>query len=52
MVVRTFAPTGVVVSGLDDTLARRRGQKSKAKGIYRDPVRCSRSHVVKASGLR
>src|SRR5215471_12365042 len=52
MVVRTFTPTGAVVIGLDDTLERRRGQKIKAKGIYRDPVRSSRSHMVKASGLR
>jgi hypothetical protein len=33
-------------------LQRRRGAKIKAKGIYRDPVRSSRSHMVKASGLR
>ena len=52
MVVHSFAPTGVVVIGLDDTLERRRGERSKAKGIYRDPVRSSRSHMVKASGLR
>ena len=52
MVVRTFASTGAVVIGLDDTLERRRGAKIKAKGIYRDPVRSSHSHMVKASGLR
>lgn len=52
MVVQTFVPTGAVVIGIDDTLERRRGEKIKAKGIYRDPVRSSRSHVVKASGLR
>jgi DDE superfamily endonuclease len=52
MVVRILAPTGAVVIGLDDTLERRRGQQIKAKGIYRDPVRSSRSHMVKASGLR
>src|ERR1700751_2665045 len=52
MVVRSFAPTGVVVIGLDDTLERRRGQQIKAKAIYRDPVRSSHSHMVKASGLR
>jgi DDE superfamily endonuclease len=52
MVVRTFASTGAVVIGLDDTLERRRGQQIKAKGIYRDPVRSSHSHMVKASGLR
>ena len=52
MVVGTFVPAGPVVIGIDDTLERRRGAKIKAKGIYRDPVRSSRSHVVKASGLR
>jgi DDE superfamily endonuclease len=52
MVVQSFAPTGVVVIGIDDTLERRRGEKIKAKGIYRDPVRSSRAQVVKASGLR
>jgi len=52
LVVQSFAPTGVVVIGLDDTLERRRGEQIKAKGIYRDPVRSSRAQVVKASGLR
>jgi len=52
MVVHTFVLTGPVVIGVDDTLERRRGEKIKAKGIYRDPVRSSHSHVVKASGLR
>lgn len=52
LVVQSFVPSGVVVIGLDDTLERRRGEKIKAKGIYRDPVRSSRAQVVKASGLR
>lgn len=38
--------------GLADTIERRRGERIKAKGIYRDPVRSSHSHFVKASGLR
>ena len=50
--VTTFAPDGPLVIGIDETIERRRGAKIKAKGIYRDPVRSSRSHVVKASGLR
>jgi hypothetical protein len=50
LVVESFAPSGVVVIGLDDTLEWRRGQQIKAKGIYRDPVRSSHSHMVKASG--
>ena len=38
--------------GLDDHIERRRGERITAKGIYRDPVRSSHSHFVKASGLR
>lgn len=43
---------GPLVFGIDETLERRRGKKIKAKGIYRDAVRSSGSHFVKASGLR
>ena len=52
LLVHTLAPTGPLVVGLDDTIERRRGAKIRAKGIDRDPVRSSHSHVVKASGLR
>jgi hypothetical protein len=52
LLVQTFAPCGPLVLGLDDTLERRRGPRIRAKGIYRDPVRSSHSHFVKASGLR
>ncbi len=52
LLVATFVPAGPVILGLDDTIERRRGTKIKAKGIYRDPVRSSHSHYVKASGLR
>ncbi len=47
-----FVPAGPVLFGLDDTIERRRGDHIRAKGIYRDPVRSSQSHFVKASGLR
>jgi hypothetical protein len=51
--VRAFVPAGApVVVGMDDTIERRRGERIAAKGIYRDPVRSSRGHFVKASGLR
>lgn len=50
--IATFASLGDLVIGIDDTIERRRGEKIKAKGIYRDPVRSSHSHFVKASGLR
>ncbi len=52
LLVATFAPTGPLLLGLDETIERRRGGKIKAKGIYRDPVRSTHSHFVKASGLR
>ena len=52
LLINAFAPAGTIVMGLDDTIERRRGAKIRAKGIYRDPVRSSHSHYVKASGLR
>lgn len=53
LLVRAFVADGApVVVGLDDTIERRRGAKIAAKGIYRDPVRSSKGHFVKASGLR
>jgi hypothetical protein len=52
ILIQTFALTGDLIFGLDDTLERRWGAKIKARGIYRDPVRSSHSHFVKASGLR
>ena len=52
ILVSTFAATGYIVLGLDETIERRWGPKIRARGIYRDPVRSSRSHFVKASGLR
>ena len=41
-----------LVLGIDPTIERRWGHKIAARGIYRDPVRSSESHFVKASGLR
>jgi hypothetical protein len=52
LLIMAFAPDGAVVIGIDETIERRRGAKIAAKGIYRDPVRSSHSHFVKASGLR
>ena len=51
--LKAFAGLGEpLVLGIDETIERRRGEKIKAKGIYRDPVRSSKEHFVKASGLR
>ena len=52
LLIAAFVPGGPLVVALDDTLERRRGAHIAAKGIYRDPVRSSESHFVKASGLR
>jgi hypothetical protein len=50
--IKVFVPDGPVLMGIDDTIERRRGEQIEALGIYRDPVRSSHSHFVKASGLR
>ena len=52
LLAATFAPSGPVVIGVDDTLERRWGKRITARGIYRDAVRSSHGHFVKASGLR
>ena len=52
LLVEAFVPEGPLVLGVDETLERRKGKKIAPKGIYRDPVRSSHTHFVKASGLR
>jgi hypothetical protein len=46
------ASQGPLVFGIDETLERRWGRRIGARGIYRDAVRSSGNHFVKASGLR
>ena len=52
LLVRAFAAEGTILMGIDDTLERRRGDKIATKGVYRDPVRSSKSFFVKSTGLR
>ena len=52
LVTRLYPDDRPLVFGIDETIERRWGQKIAARGIYRDPVRSSESHFVKASGLR
>lgn len=53
VLVGTFCQKGqALVFGIDETIERRWGEKIAARGIYRDAVRSSKSHLVKASGLR
>ncbi len=51
LLIRTF-PDEPLGFGIDDTIERRWGHQIAARGIYRDPVRSSKSHFVKTSGLR
>ncbi len=53
LLVDAFVEPGQpLVFGFDDTVERRWGAKINKRGIYRDPVRSSKSHFVKCSGLR
>ncbi|MCY4519783.1 MAG: transposase [Caldilineaceae bacterium] len=50
--VRHLVPTGTIRLAIDETLERCRGEQIEALGVYRDPVRSSHGHFVKAKGLR
>jgi hypothetical protein len=53
LLVTVFVSAGVpIVLGADETLERRRGEKIKAKGIFRDAVRSSHKYTNYSSGLR
>lgn len=53
LLVGAFVVAGVpLVLGADETLERRRGEKIKAKGVFRDAVRSSKKYTVLSFGLR
>lgn len=53
LLLQAFVPADApVILGIDEHLERRSGDRIAAKGIYRDPVRSSRSFFAKSSGLR
>ena len=52
LLIKVFGESRELVIGFDDTVERRRGKHIRAKGIYRDAVRSSKSFFVKTSGLR
>lgn len=51
-IIATFINDSELIFAMDETIERRWGNKIKARGIYRDAVRSSKSHFVKCSGLR
>ncbi|MBX3053132.1 MAG: transposase [Caldilineaceae bacterium] len=53
LLVAAFCVAGVaLVIGADDTIERRKGEKIRQKGVFRDPVRSSHKHMVYTFGLR
>ena len=53
LLVRVFVEMGIpLVVGVDETLERRKGDKIKAKGVFRDSARSSRKYTVFSFGLR
>lgn len=52
LLIKTFGLAGEIVIGFDETIERRSGESIKARGIYRDAARSSKSFFVKTSGLR
>jgi hypothetical protein len=52
LLIATFAPSGPLLVGIDETLERRKGNQIQARGIYRDAARSSKQYLTKASGLR
>jgi len=54
LLIKAFGLTDELVIGFDETVERRRGKRIRAKGVYRDAVRSSKSFFVKCvpRGLR
>ena len=52
LVIQLLPRHGVPILVVDDTVERRRGKRSQAKGCYRDAVRSTATHVVKCFGLK
>lgn len=53
LIVSVLVGLGVpLVIGADETLERRKGDKIKAKGVFRDSARSSRKYTVFSFGLR
>ena len=50
LLIATFGAVGVsLIIGADETLERRKGDKIKAKGVFRDGVRSSRKYTAMRS---
>ena len=52
LVVAFLPPGAAVIVAADETLERRQGDKIKAKSVFRDAARSSKTHKVTSYGLR
>jgi hypothetical protein len=53
LIVTALVATGApLILGADDTIERRPSRRIRARGLYRDPVRSTKAHVVRAWGLK
>lgn len=50
LLVRVFAPEGVIVVSVDDTLARKRGLMVYGTGMHHDPLMSSRAKTITSWG--
>ncbi len=52
LLIKLIPESWPILVAVDETLERRKGKMIKAKGVYRDAVRSSQSHVVTSYGLK
>ena len=53
LLVKAFVAAHVpIILGVDETLERRKGEKIKQNGVFRDAVRSSKKYLVHSFGLR
>lgn len=53
LLVQVFVPANApIIMGVDETLERRKGDRIKQKGVFRDAVRSSKKYLVHSFGLR
>ena len=52
LLIKLIPESWPILVAVDETLERRKGKMIKAKGVYRDAVRSSQSHLVTSYGLK
>ena len=52
LLIKLIPQSWPILVAVDETLERRKGKMIKAKGVYRDAVRSSQSHLVTSYGLK